>query len=117
MDWDFVDGGTDIEHVDVTEYFGDVLMGVFEIFLDVLLVDSLLQHALVLGVHGVFRQLLEFFLLLVELLHALAVLLPHEFSQTLDIVIENKIGYLWLLISKCGKSLWVVFYLKVDLLR
>jgi hypothetical protein len=53
LDGDFVYFGVDVEHVDVAEDLGDVLLGELEVFVHVLLVDAGLEQALVLGVGGV----------------------------------------------------------------
>lgn len=99
----------------MAEDLGDVLVGVFEVFLDVLLVDSLFEHFLVLWVHWVFGELLEFFLLFVELFHALAVLLLHVGCKPFDITIEYKCSNLRLSVTQTSKSLRVVLDLPVHL--
>jgi hypothetical protein len=92
LDRDLVDFGIYIEHVDVTEYLGDVLLGKFKVFIDILLSYTLLQHLLIFRVHGVFGKLAELGLVLVDLFELLLTSFTNNIGKTLDVLLFDALS-------------------------
>lgn len=99
----------------MSKHLGNVLLSVFVILLDVFLMDSLLQHFLVFGVHWVFRKLSESLLFLIKFLHPLVILIPHIFSQSLHIPIHYKGSNFRLSFRNFRQPMWIILKFQINL--